>query len=60
MRFEDHLSREQRQQLNKMRTKSTKRKPKRMQEHLSRRDLEELMGMNRQTYYKKNGAWHGK
>lgn len=50
MRFEDHLSKEQKQQLEKMRV------PKKKKEHFSRRELEELMGMNRDTYTRKNGA----
>jgi hypothetical protein len=56
MKFEDHLSKEQRQQLNKMRTKPSKRKTKRKQEHLSRRDWEDLMGMHMDTYERRNGA----
>jgi hypothetical protein len=56
MRFEDHLSREQRQQLNKMRPKPAKRKSKRKQEHLSRREWEDIMGVHRDTYERRNGA----
>jgi hypothetical protein len=56
MKFADHLSKEQRQQLEKLKS-SKKRKKK---EHLSRREWVDIMGMKRQTYYKKNGAWHGR
>jgi hypothetical protein len=56
MKFEDHLSKEQRQQLNKMRTKPSKRKTKRKQEHLSRREWEDIMGVYRATYERRNGA----
>ncbi|MEH7157460.1 hypothetical protein [Neobacillus drentensis] len=45
MRIGDYLSKEQKQQLNKLK-----------KEHLSRRQLEELMGINRDTYKRVNGA----
>lgn len=52
MRFEDYLSKEQRQQLKKV--------SKKKQEHLSRKDWEDLMGINRDIYTRKNGAWRRK
>jgi hypothetical protein len=63
MRLGDQLSKEQKQQLNKMvnhskpsRGKvSDKPKPKK-KEDLSFKDIQELMGMNRDTYTRKNGA----
>jgi hypothetical protein len=53
MRFEDHLSKEQRQQLKRLHVPATKRKK---QEHLSRRDWEDIMGMHMDTYTRRNGA----
>jgi hypothetical protein len=53
MKFADHLSQEQKEQLEK--AKSSKKKHKR-KENLSFRDLEELMGTRRETYERRNGA----
>ncbi|SMQ75930.1 hypothetical protein SAMN05444673_2572 [Bacillus sp. OV166] len=55
MRIADHLSKEQKQQLNKMRS-SPKKKSRKKEEHLSQKDWEVLMGMNRDTYKRVNGA----
>jgi hypothetical protein len=49
MKIADHLSKEQKQKLNKMRNKK-----------FSRRELEDLMGMKRDTYKRHNGAWRRK
>jgi hypothetical protein len=48
MRIEDHLSDEQKQKLNKVKS------PKK--EKLSTKDIEELMGTRRDTYERRNGA----
>jgi hypothetical protein len=45
MKIADHLSKEQKQRLNKMKN-----------EHLSRKDIEEIMGIHRDTYKRVNGA----
>lgn len=47
MKFADHLSKERREQLEQ----SSKKK-----EQLSKKDIEDLMGMNRDRYTRKNGA----
>jgi hypothetical protein len=49
VRIEDRISKEQKQQLQKM--KSPKNK-----DNLSFRDIEELMGTRRDTYERRNGA----
>jgi hypothetical protein len=49
VKIEDQLSKEQKQQLQKM--KSPKKKEK-----LSTKDIEELMGTRRETYKRVNGA----
>lgn len=70
MRIADHLSKEQKQQLNKL-CKSTSTggfvNPVKKKiggnidyQHLSRKDIEELMGMNRDRYTRRNGAWRRK
>jgi uncharacterized membrane protein YukC len=51
MKIEDHLTKEQKQQLEQM--KSPKKNHK---EQFSTKDIEELMGMNRDRYTRKNGA----
>ncbi|MEH7249153.1 hypothetical protein V7114_20550 [Neobacillus niacini] len=67
MRLGDYLSKEQKQQLNKMVSQSKPRrgkgpdKPKpndkpKKQEDLSFRDIEDLMGTRRDTYKRVNGA----
>ena len=38
------------------RQKSKCRPPKKMKEQFSQRELEDLMGMRRDTYYRKNGS----
>jgi hypothetical protein len=63
MRLGDQLSKEQKQQLNKMVNQPKPKKgevpgkpmPKK-KEDLSFRDIQELMGMNRDTYTRRNGA----
>lgn len=62
MKIVDFLSKEQKQQLNKMAADNkqkpiTKRKIKpKKQEQLSQKDIEELMGMHMDTYTRRNGA----
>jgi hypothetical protein len=62
MRLGDQLTKEQKQQLNKMvqskpRKGKSPDKPKpKKKEDLSLRDIQELMGMNRDTYTRRNGA----
>lgn len=56
MRLGDQLSKEQKQQLNKMAVSNKKQSHKKKTEQLSQRDWEELMGMNRDTYIRRNGA----
>lgn len=51
MKLEDHLSKESKQTLNKV--KSPKKKKKRKPEKVN---WEEIMGMNRDTYTRRNGA----
>jgi hypothetical protein len=59
MRFADHLSKEQKQQLNKLgklpekNLQKTKQKKK---ENLSFRGWEDIMGTRRDTYERRNGA----
>lgn len=54
MRIADHLTNEQKQQLNKTapRTKKIRGNPTK-----ERIDWEELMGMHMDRYTRKNGAW---
>lgn len=63
MKFADHLSKEQKQQLDKIKSPKKKRKGKvqykprsNKKEKLSFRDIEELMGTRRDTYERRNGA----
>jgi hypothetical protein len=56
MKLADHLTDEQKKQL---RVKSPKNK-KRNKEKLTTKDIEELMGMNRDRYERRNGAWRRK
>ncbi|MGA5692869.1 hypothetical protein [Cytobacillus pseudoceanisediminis] len=59
MKFADHLSKAQIQQFNQVRrfAENQREKPKPVQhEHLSRRDIEELMGIRRDTYKRVGGA----
>jgi hypothetical protein len=64
MKLGDQLSKEQKQQLNKMvshskprRSKDAPDKPKpKKKEDLSFRDIQELMGTNRDTYKRVRGA----
>lgn len=58
MRIADHLSKEQKQQLNKLKVQSPKKK---QQKKIKKRKQErvnwpEIMGINRDTYIRKNGA----
>lgn len=53
MKIADHLSKEQKQKLNKVKSPKKKKKKK---EILSFRDIEELMGTRRDTYERRNGA----
>jgi hypothetical protein len=54
MKIADHLSKDTKQKLNKV--KSPKKKRKKKQEHLSFRDWEDIMGTRRDTYERRNGA----
>lgn len=67
MKFADHLTKKGIQRINSLRhsqrnekeikTKPAKAKPpKRSQEQLSTKDIEELMGTHRSTYKRVNGA----
>lgn len=55
MKIADHLSKEQKQKLDKVKSPKKKKKKKR-KEILSFRDIEELMGTRRDTYERRNGA----
>lgn len=62
MKFADHLSKQDIQKFNQMR-KASKNKPvikPKKKENLSQRDLMDLMGVNKDVYIKKNGAWRRK
>lgn len=54
MRIADFLSDETKKQLNQNRTRRKKRK--RNKKKLTQKELEELMGVNRDIYVRKNGA----
>lgn len=59
MKFADHLSKAQIQQFNQVRryAQNQREKPKPVQqEHLSRRDIEDLMGKRMDTYKRVKGA----
>lgn len=69
MKFAEHLTKEKIQRLNQLRRAERnmkqskpnpkpkqKEKPKRGKEKLSRRDIENLMGMNMDTYKRERGA----
>ncbi|TYS14285.1 hypothetical protein FZC78_19215 [Rossellomorea vietnamensis] len=56
MKFADHLSRKEIQKFNQLRRKKHNAKPIKVQEQLSRREWEEVMGTNRDTYKRHNGA----
>lgn len=49
MKIHDRLSKEELRQLNRLK-----------KEQLSNHDIKELMGINRDTYKKQNGAWRRK
>ncbi|MDQ0414219.1 hypothetical protein J2S25_002426 [Mesobacillus stamsii] len=55
MKLSDHLTKEQKHKLNHMQTK--KKKPTNT---MSRKDWENIMGMNKQVLHKKNGSWKRK
>lgn len=58
MTIYERLNEKDRKKINKLRgsNKPIKSQPKKKQEKLSESDLAELMGMNRPTYKRKNGA----
>lgn len=58
MKIADHLSKEQKQKLNKVKSpkKKTSKPKQKKKEKLSFRDIEELMGTRRDTYERRNGA----
>lgn len=53
MKFADHLSTEQKQQLDKMKSPKKKRRNK---EKLTLREIEDLMNMNAPTYKRAKGG----
>ncbi len=61
MKFADHLSKETNKKLNEIRSSSIVEKqpeptPKKKTEQLSRKDIEELMGMNRDRFGRGRGG----
>ncbi|WP_336863646.1 hypothetical protein [Peribacillus frigoritolerans] len=63
MKFADHLSKSDIQKFNQLRRGSKQSKPEskpKRKEELSFKDVEELMGMNRDTYKKVRGRVRGK
>jgi hypothetical protein len=64
MKLADLLSKDEKKQLNNIKSPKRKRKkrppnnkpPVKSKEKLSRRDIEELMGIKRDTYTRVNGA----
>lgn len=64
MKIADLLSKDEKSKLNNVKSPKRKRKkkppskqqPVKKEEKLSRRDIEELMGINRSTYTRVNGA----
>jgi hypothetical protein len=64
MKLADHLSKEQKQQLRKIGNHKKKRKQKKdwfntggkTEKPMSRKDWEEIMGVHRDTYERRNGA----
>lgn len=60
MKFADHLTKQDIQRFNQIRRANRNEKEhkskKRVSESLSRKDLEELMGVHRDIYFRKNGA----
>ncbi|OIK13580.1 hypothetical protein BIV60_13885 [Bacillus sp. MUM 116] len=60
MKLIDHLSKEQILQLNKFKAQSPKNKQQKKKGKQEKINWAEIMGMSRQTHYKKNGAWRGK
>lgn len=61
MRIADQLSKEQKQQLSKIKTPKKKRKAKaKKKENLTFRDWEDIMGTRRDTYERRKGAMRRK
>lgn len=56
MRIEHFVSDEVKKKLGYKSKRNKKRKPKRYKEKLSQRDIEDLMGINRDIYVRKGGA----
>ena len=56
MRIEHFVSDEVKKTLGYKSKRNKKRKPKRYKEKLSQRDIEDLMGINRDIYVRKGGA----
>lgn len=54
--LEERLSKKQKQQLERMKSPRKKRAIMLSETKLSRKDVEELMGMNRTVYTRKHGA----
>lgn len=56
MRIEHFVSDEVKKKLGYKSKRNKKRKPKRYKEKLTQRDIEDLMGINRDIYVRKGGA----
>ncbi|PLR93203.1 hypothetical protein [Bacillus sp. T33-2] len=57
MKLVDHLTREQKQKLNQLKAAGNKTPSAWKNEHgLTRKDWEEIMGLNRDTYVRRYGA----
>jgi hypothetical protein len=55
MKIADHVTEEQKQQLEKIKSPKKKKRRKK-KENLSFKDWEDIMGMNRDVYVRHNGA----
>lgn len=60
MRIEHFVSDEVKKKLGYKSKRNKKRKPKRYKEKLTQRDIEDLMGINRDIYVRKGGAMRRK
>lgn len=56
MQIRDYLTKEQKQQLNKIKTSPQKKKKRKRKENLSFNDWQEIMGVSRDIYTRRNGA----
>jgi len=66
MKLMDHLTKDKIEMFDRLRNaprkkpRARKRNKKNLNINLSRREIVELMGINRDTYRRKNGAWRRK